>query len=265
MNSEYDLLVNNTVGIICRMILMLVVRIDRNIDRDRLLTPDGMSTLMNAIDNHHNTFGDVLGAGHLPCIKILAHMFDANDNTVDTHLTISTRQNPPELRKFGYRTTDSIYQKTSSLPVFIKCILNFMIHTPRIDYGMHFTETLERTTGLLTTLFCKGESFCRGTWGCWNIITDLCPVIGTYIHMIHNAENNEVDVQSYTTAMIKTVNNVDRMLIAVEQHRNNTISDHIYEGIFVHYLHTTNGFRAPHNNFEVSMRNIIRERSDVAQ
>jgi len=254
MNSEYDLLVNNTVGIICRMILMLVVRIDRNIDRDRLLTPDGMSTLMNAIDNHRNTSGDVLGAGHLPCIKILAHMFGANDNTVDTHLTISTRQNPVELRRFGYSTNHNTYRRISSLPDFIKLTLEFMIHTTRTYYGMHFTETLERTTGLLATLFCKGELFCVGIWGCCNIIDELFPVIGTYNQMIDDAQTNGLDVQSYTAAIINTVNNVDRMLIAAKQHKRNTTTDHFHENRFVHYLNITQRYRAHGNNFEAAMR-----------
>jgi len=263
MNSEFFVAANHTVGIICRMILMLVVRGPGHANRDRLLQANGIEVLMNAIDNHHNTVGDVLGAGLFPCVSLFLHMFGSDDNTAETHLTITTHMNKRELRKFKYGSL--MYpDKKATLPRFVLDTLSMMIHNRFNQYGVVFTEALERTTQLFALLLGKGETFCRGKWTCWNAMEHVAHAVQNYTRVIKQEGETGVDVQYYAASVRHIITHMDRAALTLETYRENTLKSDVYKKNFTNYMIATQSYRRDDDKFEAAIKEVIAHKGQAA-
>jgi hypothetical protein len=255
MNTNFGFKSNHTLGTICQMILILVVRGPGHANRDRLLQIMGVETLMNAIDNHHNTHGDVLGAGLLPCVNLFLHMFGPDDNTAETHLTITTQWSARELRKFEYGQFNNA-QNTATLPSFVLLTLNLMLHNLHRHYGIHFIEALERVTQLLAMLVGKGELWCRGNWNCWYAMGRIADTIATYTRTNAPREIG-VNVESYVTSIQKIVTHMDRVALTIETYRKNTLKSNLYKNCFDSYMRETKSYRAYDDTFAATLKDVI--------
>ena len=255
MNTNFGLKSNHTLGIICQMILILVVRGPAHANRDRLLQIKGVETLMNAIDNHHNTHGDVLGAGLLPCVNLFLHMFGPDDNTAETHLTMTTQSSARELRTFHYGQYNRA-QTTATLPSFVLLTLNYMLHNRQGHYGIHFIEALERVTQLLVMLLGKGELWCRGKWNCWHAMNNIADAIATYTRTNAPREIG-VNVESYVTLIRKIVTHMDRVALTIETYRKNTLKLKLRKNCFDNYMTETKSYRAYDDTFAATLNDII--------
>jgi len=263
MNSDLCVARHYTVGIICRMILMLVVRGPGHANRDRLLQANGIEVLMNAIDNHHNTVGDVLGDGLLPCVSVFLHIFGPDDSTAETHLTTTTYRSARELRKFKYGSL-TYPDKTATLPRFVLDTLVMMLHHRRDHYGVVFTEALERTTQLLALLLGKGESFCGGKWNFWRAMEHVAYAVSTYTCMIKQGAETGVDVRAYAASVRQIITHMDRAALTVETYRETTLKSKVYENYFPAYMSATKSHRALDDKFEATMKDVIAHKGEAA-